>query len=70
MSEPRPPHYRELVNELVRRHWQQVSKPGAMTEARIAHDDWCPIWNGGSCCCCPEVILIDRTEGNAADKVR
>jgi hypothetical protein len=63
------PRYRELVNELIAKHWPKVSKPGSLHEARIAHDDWCPIFNGGSCACNCEVILINHTAAHPASCV-
>lgn len=64
----REPHYRQLVDELLRRHGDEIRAGlarGLTYGIEIRHDDWCPALKGGICDCDCVVNLIER--GNPED---
>jgi hypothetical protein len=38
---------------------------GKAYDARIAHDNWCRVYNGGECNCDPDISFIEITKTNA-----
>lgn len=53
--------YTRKILDAVRQKPQLV-KPGTITNAYIAHDDWCLIFKGGDCNCNPDVTLVPERE--------
>lgn len=45
----------------VRRAHNLPLKSGRIYEARISHDDWCPLLKGGPCRCDPDIEQVDIT---------
>ncbi len=49
------PNYISAVMEALAR--SGVPRPGTVTPVVVAHDDWCPIFEGRACSCSPEVTI-------------
>ncbi len=58
-GQARQPNY---LPKLIALFDQGKAPPGTVTEAAIAHDDWCSIFRGGVCDCEPDVQLLPRSE--------
>ena len=52
------------MHEFMRRHWLSIERgihpyttPGAVSLCTVCHDEWCPIYQDGECCCDPEMTV-------------
>jgi hypothetical protein len=56
----RKPHYQDLVDELLRRHADEIRAGiarGLRYGVEVCHDGWCPALTGGTCTCdCMSVV--------------
>jgi hypothetical protein len=41
------------------------AEKGKSYDAKIAHDDWCHVYNGGECNCDPAISFVEITEKNS-----
>jgi hypothetical protein len=49
------PYKQRLLNDAAIRIKAGLIQPGKTTVVRVAHDDWCAIYNGGECNCDPDI---------------
>ena len=50
--------------EKLQREGRVPAEVGKAYDGKVAHDDWCHVYNGGECNCDPDISFVEMTENN------